>query len=259
MIDANPELPDEFEEGMEDLPRMTLLDHLDELRKRLFASVLAVFIAFMGCWYLSPAIFHWLQLPILDVLPPDDKLAFTDLAGPFMLYIKVALLSAIFVASPFLLLQLWLFLKPGLYKKERRLAVPFVVFTTLFFLAGGLFGYYVAFPMVVNFLLGVGEDFKQVVTIQAYFGMMSKILLGLGLVFEMPMLMFFLARIGVVTARQLLKGFRWAVLGIFVTAAVITPTPDIATQTVFAVPMILLYLLGVVVAAIFGKRREPDE
>ena len=259
MTDASAELPDEYEEESEELPRMTLLDHLDELRKRLFASVIAVFIAFMGCWYFSPAIFHWLQKPILDVLPADDKLAFTDLAGPFMLYIKVALLSAIFVASPFLLFQLWLFLKPGLYKSERRLAVPFILFTTLFFVAGGFFGYSVAFPMVVNFLLGVGEDFKQVVTIQAYFSMMSKILLGLGLVFEMPMLMFFLARLGVVNARQLIKGFRWAVLGIFVTAAIITPTPDIATQTVFAVPMILLYLLGVLVAAIFGRKREADE
>ena len=254
-----PELADELDGGAEDLPRMTLLDHLDELRKRLFASVASIFVAFFACWYFSPAIFHWLQKPILDVLPADDKLAFTDLAGPFMLYIKVALLSAIFVASPFLLFQLWLFLRPGLYKRERRLAVPFILFTTIFFVAGGLFGYYVAFPMVVDFLMGVGKDFKQVVTIQAYFGMMSKILLGLGLVFEMPMLMFFLARIGIVNARQLLKGFRWAVLGIFVTAAVITPTPDIATQTVFAVPMILLYLLGVVVAAIFGRKREPDE
>ena len=259
MTDASAELPDEYEEESEELPRMTLLDHLDELRKRLFASVVAVFIAFMGCWYFSPAIFHWLQKPILDVLPADDKLAFTDLAGPFMLYIKVALLSALFVASPFLLFQLWLFLKPGLYKSERRLAVPFILFTTLFVVAGGFFGYSVAFPMVVNFLLGVGEDFKQVVTIQAYFSMMSKILLGLGLVFEMPMLMFFLARLGVVNARQLIKGFRWAVLGIFVTAAIITPTPDIATQTVFAVPMILLYLLGVLVAAIFGRKREADE
>ena len=253
MTDVSPELQDEFGEGSEDLPRMTLLDHLDELRKRLFASVAAVFVAFMACWYFSPAIFHWLQKPILDVL------AEADLAGPFMLYIKVAMLSAIFVASPYLLFQLWLFLKPGLYRRERRLAVPFIFFTPLFFVAGGLFGYYVAFPMVVNFLLGVGQDFKQVVTIQAYFGMMSKILLGLGLVFEMPMLMFFLARLGIVNARQLLKGFRWAVLGIFVTAAIITPTPDIATQTVFAVPMILLYLLGVVVAAIFGRRREADE
>jgi sec-independent protein translocase protein TatC len=253
------EYREELEGEGEELPRMTLLDHLDELRRRLFASVIAIFIAFIGCWYFSPTIFHWLQKPILDVLPAGDQLAFTDLAGPFMLYIKVALLSALFVASPFLLLQLWLFLRPGLYQRERRLAVPFVVFTSLFFLAGGLFGYVVAFPMVVNFLLGVGEDFKQVVTIQAYFSMMSKILLGLGLVFEMPMLMFFLARLGVVTAMQLLKGFRWAVLGIFVTAAIITPTPDIATQTVFAVPMILLYLLGVVVAAIFGRRRDVED
>lgn len=259
MTDVNPELPNGMDEGSEELPRMTLLDHLDELRKRLFASVIAIFVAFIGCWYFSPAIFHWLQKPILDVLAADDKLAFTDLAGPFMLYIKVALLSAIFVASPFLLFQLWLFLRPGLYQRERRLAVPFIVFTTIFFVAGGLFGYYVAFPMVVKFLMGVGQDFKQVVTIQAYFSMMSKILLGLGLVFEMPMLMFFLARLGIVNARQLLKGFRWAVLGIFVTAAVITPTPDIATQTVFAVPMILLYLLGVLVAAIFGQKREADE
>jgi sec-independent protein translocase protein TatC len=258
-VTAVPELPDELEDEGEELPRMTLLDHLDELRRRLFRSVIAIFIAFIGCWYFSPPIFHWLQAPILEVLPEGDKLAFTDLAAPFMLYIKVALLSAIFVASPFLLLQVWLFLKPGLYQRERRLAVPFIVFTTMFFVAGGLFGYYVAFPMVVNFLLGVGEDFKQVVTIQAYFGMMSKILLGLGLVFEMPMLMFFLARLGIVNARQLLRGFRWAVLGIFVTAAIITPTPDIATQTVFAVPMILLYLLGVLVAAIFGKKRDSDD
>ncbi len=253
------ERSDELDEESEDLPRMTLLDHLDELRRRLFASVLAVFVAFLGCWYLSPTIFHWLEKPILEVLPEGDQLAFTDLASPFMLYIKVALLSAIFVASPFLLLQLWLFLRPGLYKRERRLAVPFIFFTSLFFVAGGLFGYMVAFPMVVKFLLGIGENFKQVVTIQAYFAMMSKILLGLGLVFEMPMLMFFLARLGIVTAGQLLRGFRWAVLGIFVTAAVITPTPDIATQTVFAVPMILLYLLGVLVAAAFGRRGDADD
>ncbi len=152
-----------------------------------------------------------------------------------------------------------MFLRPGLYKKERRLAAPFIVFTTIFFVAGGYFGYRIAFPMVVRFLLGVGQDFKQVVTIDTYFSMMSKILLGLGLVFEMPMLIFFLARIGVVSAGQLIRWFRWAVLLIFVVAAVITPTPDVATQTVFAVPMILLYLLGVVVAALFGRKRETDD
>jgi sec-independent protein translocase protein TatC len=249
-----PKLTSGDEETSEDLPRMTLLEHLDELRKRIFNSVIAIFLAFLGCWYFSPTIFRWLEKPILEVLPEGDQLAFTDLAGPFLLYIKVALLAAIFVASPVILLQVWLFLRPGLYKRERRTAVPFIIFTTLFFLAGGYFGYEVAFPMVVNFLLGVGEDFKQVVTIQTYFSMMSKILLGLGLVFEMPMLIFFLARLGVVSAGQLVKWFRWAILMIFVIAAVITPTPDIATQTVFAVPMICLYLLGIVVAWAFGKR-----
>jgi sec-independent protein translocase protein TatC len=240
----------------EDLPRMSLLDHLDELRRRILYSIIAIFVAFLGSWYFAPQIFHWLERPFLDAVPAGEQLAFTDLPGPFMLYIKVALLTAIFVASPVLLIQLWLFLRPGLYKRERRLFLPFVFFTTLFFVAGGYFGYLVAFPMVVKFLLGVGEGFKQVVTINAYFAMMSKILLGMGLVFEMPMLIFFLARMGVITAGQLVRWFRWAVLLIFVTAAIITPTPDVATQTVFAVPMILLYLLGVVVAAIFGKRRD---
>ena len=251
------DLEDEDTDG--DLPRMTLLDHLDELRRRILYSVIALFVAFLASWYFAPTIFLWLERPILDVLPAGEKLAFTDLSGPFMLYVKVALLTAIFVSSPFLLLQLWMFLRPGLYRKERRLAAPFIVFTTIFFVAGGYFGYRIAFPMVVRFLLGVGQDFKQVVTIDTYFSMMSKILLGLGLVFEMPMLIFFLARLGIVSAGQLIRWFRWAVLLIFVVAAVITPTPDVATQTVFAVPMILLYLLGVVVAAIFGKKRDSDD
>jgi len=237
---------------------MTLLDHLDELRRRILHSVVALFVAFLGCWYVSRQIFAWLAVPITRFLPQGERLAFTALADPFMLYIKVALLAAIFVASPVLLLEVWLFLRPGLYRHERRLAAPFIIFCTLFFVAGGYFGYQVAFPMVVRFLLTVGQDFQPVITVQTYFAMMSKILLGLGLVFEMPMLIFFLARIGIVTARQLLRWFRWAVLAIFIVAAIITPTPDVATQTVFAAPMILLYLLGVLVAALFGRTREAD-
>jgi sec-independent protein translocase protein TatC len=251
------ELPERgMEEDAEELPRMTLLDHLDELRRRLAWSAVSILGAFLGCWYFAPEIFKWLEKPILDALPEGERLAFTDLAGPFMLYIKVALLAGIFVAAPVLLTQVWLFIRPGLYRRERRLALPFIVFTSAFFLAGGYFGYLVAFPMVVRFLLGVGEDFRQVVTIQAYFGMMTKILLGLGLVFEMPMLIFFLARLGIVDARKLIRWFKWAVFLIFVTAAIITPTPDIATQTVFAIPMILLYLLGIGVAAVFGRKEE---
>jgi sec-independent protein translocase protein TatC len=241
------------------LPRMTLVEHLEELRRRIFASAVALFVAFLICWYYSARIFAWLAVPIHSALPPGETLAFTALADPFMLYVKVAVLAAVFAASPVLLLQLWLFLRPGLYRSERRLAGPFIIFTTLFFLAGGYFGYRVAFPMVVRFLLGVGEGFRPVITIQSYFSLMSKLLLGLGLVFEMPMLIFFLARIGLVTARQLMRWFRYAVLAIFVVAALITPTPDIATQTVFAVPMIILYLIGTVVAALFGKKREAED
>lgn len=249
-------VPDIETDDQRELDRMSLLEHLDELRKRLMVSAGAVFLGFLGCWYFAPAIFKWLEQPILQVLPPGEQLAFTDLAGPFMLYIKVALLAGLFVASPVILLQVWLFIRPGLYDSERNLALPFIFFTSVFFVAGGYFGYLVAFPMVVKFLLGVGEGFKQVVTIQTYFSMMSKILLGLGLVFEIPMLIFFLARLGIVSARQLVRWYKWAILVIFVVAAVITPTPDIATQSVFAVPMMLLYLLGIVVAAVFGRKED---
>ncbi len=252
--DLNQTPPEIDADTSDDLERMSLLQHLDELRRRLVISVASVFVAFLGCWYFAPAIFRWLERPILKALPEGEQLAFTELAGPFMLYIKVALLAGIFIASPVILLQVWLFIRPGLYKTEQRLAVPFIFFTSVFFIAGGYFGYLVAFPMVVRFLLGVGEDFKQVVTIGTYFSMMSKILLGLAVVFELPMLIFFLARLGLVSARQLVKWFRWAVLAIFFIAALITPTPDIATQSVFAIPMILLYLLGIVVAAIFGRK-----
>jgi sec-independent protein translocase protein TatC len=246
-------------EAGEDLKRMTLLEHLEELRRRIGWSLVAVLVGFLLCWYWAQPIFAWMAVPITQFLPPGEKLAFTGLVDPFMLYMKVALLAGIFLASPVVLWQFWLFVSPALYRHERRIAVPFVVSTTAFFLAGGYFGYKIAFPMVVRFLLTVGQDFRQVVTINEYFSMASKVILGLGLVFEMPVLIMLLARLGVVTHRFLLKYFRFAVLIIFIIAAVITPTPDIPTQCVFAFPMIGLYLLGVLVAWIFGKKRPVQE
>ncbi len=243
----------------EELRRMTLIEHLEELRKRIMWSFVAVFVGFLLCWYWAQPIFAWLAVPITQFLPAGDKLAFTGLVDPFMLYMKVALLAGIFVASPVILWQFWLFVSPALYRHERTIVVPFVVFTTVFFLAGGYFGYKVAFPMVVKFLLSVGQDFRQVITINEYFAMASKVILGLGLVFEMPVLIMLLARFGIVTAKFLLKYFRYAVLVIFIIAAVITPTPDIPTQCVFALPMIGLYLLGVLVAWLFGKKRPVEE
>lgn len=243
----------------DDLERMSLLDHLDELRRRLSVALIAVFAGFLACWYFAKPLFNWLSLPLVQFLPPGEKLAFTGLVDPFMLYIKVALLAGIFLASPVVLYQIWLFVAPGLYRRERRVLIPFLVFTTVFFVAGGYFGYAVAFPMVCRFLLEVGSEFRQVVTVNTYFSMASKVILGLGLVFELPVLILFLARMGVVTHTFLLKQFRFALLAIFIVAAVITPTPDVATQSVFAVPMVLLYLLGVLVAWLFGKKRPTEE
>ena len=248
-----------FDANGDELPRMTLLEHLDELRKRLLWSIVAIFVGFLLCWYWAQPIFRWMAVPITQFLPPGEKLAFTGLVDPFMLYMKVALLAGIFLASPVVLWQFWLFVSPALYRNERRIVVPFVFFTTVFFVAGGYFGYKIAFPMVVRFLLTVGQEFRQVVTINEYFSMASKGILGLGLVFELPGLIMLLARFGIVTARFLLKYFRFAVLIIFIIAAVITPTPDIPTQCVFALPMIALYLLGILVAWLFGKKRPTEE
>jgi sec-independent protein translocase protein TatC len=240
------------------LPKMSFLEHLDELRKRLLYSVIALVVAFLVCWNFAPQIFDWLEKPILHLLPAGEKLAFTRLTGPFFLYMKVAFLAGIFLASPVILWQLWSFVSPGLYSRERRYAAPFIIFATLFFVGGGYFGYRVVFPMACQFFLDMGKEFKQVITIDEYFGLASKMLLGMGLVFETPILIFFLSRIGIVTPGFLLQKFKYAVVLIFIIAAVITPTPDMVTQAALAVPMILLYLIGIAISYAFGKNPARD-
>ncbi|MGH9459004.1 MAG: twin-arginine translocase subunit TatC [Thermoanaerobaculia bacterium] len=237
-----------------ELPRMTFLEHLEELRRRILYSLFALIGGFFLCWSFAPQIFQQIQAPIIELLPPDEKLAFTRLAAPFFLYMKVAFFAGIFAAAPVILWQVWRFISPGLYRRERHYAAPFIVVSTLFFLAGGYFGYRVVFPLAVGFFLEIGKDFQQVVTIDDYFAFASRLILGMGLVFEMPILIFFLARLGIVTPRFLLQKFKYAVLIIFIIAAIITPTPDMVTQSALAIPMILLYLLGIGIAAVFGKK-----
>jgi sec-independent protein translocase protein TatC len=174
-----------------------------------------------------------------------------------MMYFRVALLAGILAASPIVLWQVWLFISPALYRREKRWVIPFVVFGAGFFLAGCAFSYYVAFPLVVRFLLDVGQPYQAVITINEYLSIATKLILALGLCFETPILVFFLARMGIVTERWLLAKFKYAVLVIFVVSAIITPSADIATQCVFAVPMILLYLVGVLAAWLF-RRRDAD-
>jgi sec-independent protein translocase protein TatC len=240
----------------DELPKMTFLDHLEELRKRLVVSLIAVTVGFFASWAFAEEIFGYLQAPLADFLPPGDTLAYTRLTAPFFLYMKVAFFSGLFVAAPVILLQLWLFIAPGLYRKERRLAAPFIIFGTLFFLLGGYFGYRFLLPATCSFFVETGKQFKQMVTVDDYFSFASTIIIACGVVFETPILIFFLARLGIVTPAFLIQKFKWAVVLSFVIAAVVTPTPDMVTQAALAIPMILLYLIGVGVAYLFGKKVE---
>jgi sec-independent protein translocase protein TatC len=244
----------------EELARMSLLEHLEELRKRIFLALIAVFVAFIPCWVYVKEIFRFLQVPLWRI-DPKLKLVFMGLTDPFILYFKVAALTALFVASPFVLYQVWAFIAPGLYRRERMLALPFVFFTTIFFLAGGAFGYYIAFPYAAKFLLGIGEGFEALPEIGKYFGFLLTVLLGLGLMFELPIFILLLSLIGVVTPRFLLRYFRHAVVLIFIVAAIITPTPDVVNLCIFAVPALGLYLLGVgaaFLAARFRRKRDVE-
>ena len=238
----------------DELPKMTFLDHLEELRKRLVVSFLAVAVGFFACWAFAEAIFAKLQAPLAAFLPPGDTLAYTRLTAPFFLYMKVAFFTGLFVASPVVLWQLWMFIAPGLYKRERRLAAPFIIFGTLFFVLGGYFGYRFLLPATCSFFVETGKQFKQMITVDDYFSFASTIILATGIVFETPILIFFLARVGIVTPAFLMQKFKYAVVLSFVIAAVVTPTPDIVTQAALAVPMILLYLMGVGVAFLFAKK-----
>jgi sec-independent protein translocase protein TatC len=235
---------------------MSFLDHLEELRKRLIVASVAVVVGFFVCWAFAEKIFALLQAPLTKFLPPGDKLAYTRLTAPFFLYMKVAFFSGLFVAAPVILLQLWLFVAPGLYKKERRLAAPFIIFGSLFFILGGYFGYRFLLPATCSFFVETGKQFKQMVTVDDYFSFASTIILATGLVFETPILIFFLARLGIVTPAFLMQKFKYAIVLSFVVAAVVTPTPDAVTQAALAVPMILLYLIGVAVAYLFGQKHD---
>jgi sec-independent protein translocase protein TatC len=240
-----------------ELPKMSFLDHLEELRKRLIVVIIAISVAFLACWNFAEKIYAWVQAPLTKFLPPgDQKLAYTRLTEPFFLYMKVAFFAAIFVASPILMWQIWRFISPGLYKRERYYAAPFIIFASLFFILGGYFGYRVILPATCAFFVETGKEFKQMIKIDEYFSFASTIMLGAGAVFETPILIFFLARLGIVTPAFLMQKFKYAVVLSFIIAAVITPTPDMVTQAFLALPMIGLYLLGVAVAFLFGKRHD---
>jgi sec-independent protein translocase protein TatC len=235
---------------------MTFLEHLEDLRKRIFLAFISVFIAIIPAYIYSKDIFEFLSRPVNQYLPEGTKLAFRTLTEPFMLYLKVAFLTALFAAAPVIFYQIWKFIAPGLYQKEKKYVVPFVLFTTVFFFGGAAFGYYIAYPFACRFFINLGSDFQPVITVNDFFSLTIKMLLGIGLVFEMPTLVFFLSRMGIITSRWMIKNFKYAVLGVFIVAAIITPSPDMVNQAIIAVPMLLLYGVSILVALIFGRERK---
>ena len=234
---------------------MSFLDHLQELRTRILRSLIAVAIAFAVCWAFVQDLFEIVSLPIIDALE-GQNLVFTTLTGPFNLYLKVAFVGAVLLSSPFLIAQLWLFIAPGLYRHERRFALPFIFSATILAASGVAFGYFIAFPFAAEFLIEWGRSagLEAMLNAMDYFNLFLTIMLSLAVIFQIPPVIFVLSRMGVVSAGFLLRNTKYAVLIAFVLAAVITPTADIPNMMIMAGPMILLYILGVGVAFIFGKR-----
>ena len=228
--------------------QMSFLEHLEELRQRLVRAVLSIVIAFGICFWKADAIYGFLAKPLTDTLHNlhmSDKLVYTNPIDPFNLYIKLALMAGLFLASPYVLLQLWLFISPGLYRNEKRYVWPFVILTSGLFISGGLFAYKLAFPPALHFLLEFGRRFQPMVTINEYFSIAMTIIVGVGLVFELPVIILVLSLFGIVTPKFLLRNLRYAVLVTAVAAAAIAPTPDLATLFILWIPMVGLYILSI--------------
>lgn len=245
-------------EAAEDRSRMSFLDHLDELRRRILYSLYAVIAACVGMFFFWDDLFVYL-VQYFQVY--GGQMIYNRPMGAFLFSMKVGVLAGLLVASPFVFSQVWLFVAPGLYAREKKVVIPFVICSSALFGGGAWFAHQVAFPAMWKFFAsydGMG-GLKFFPSIDETFSFYVKTILGLGLVFQMPILVYFLSRFGIVSARFLLRQFRYAVLIIFVIAALITPSGDAVTLTVFAAPMVVLYVVSIGVAWVFGKRKETSD
>ncbi len=240
--------------------RMSFFEHLSELRKRLVYSLIAIGVGAMVGFTVAEKMLDLISLPMVHALRAEhvaDKLIYTSPTGVVGLIIHLGFYLGLVIASPFVFYQIWLFVAPGLYKHERRAVVTFVVSSVGLFLAGIAFGYFVLLPPVLEFLIGFQGPFRPLISINEYFDLTLFLLVGLGVVFELPVLIFFLSLIGVATPRFLWKNMRYAILLITIVAAIVTPTPGATTMLIFMAPMILLYLAGIGVSylVVRSKRR----
>ncbi|OHB25337.1 MAG: twin arginine-targeting protein translocase TatC [Desulfuromonadaceae bacterium GWC2_58_13] len=235
--------------------------HLEELRKRLMIAGGAWLAAFFGCYSVAEKLFQYVAEPVRTALPPGSSLVFISATEPFFTYIKVAAVAGLLVALPVILWQLWAFVAPGLYGHEKRFAVPFVLVSCLCFAAGTYFGFVYVFPTVFTFLISFGTstgEINAMLSMGSYLTLSTRLLLAFGLVFELPVVIFFLARMGVIDHKWLSKNRKYAILVAFVVGAILTP-PDVFSQAAVAVPFIILYEVGIIVARLFGKKKPTPE
>ncbi len=235
--------------------KMSFLEHLDELRQRLIRALLAVLVGFVIALAFIDPIFEFVMTPLQAILPAGGKLIYTEPTEAFMLYMKMAALVGLMIALPVVLWQVWAFIAPGLYAHEKRFAIPFVMMSTVFFIGGALFSHYVVFPAMWRFFASFStETVEFAPRIEPVFSLYVRMALGMGAVFEMPTLVMFLARVGLVTPRFLVRNTKYAILVIFVVAALVTPSPDVVSQFLLALPMFVLYAFSILVAWVFQKR-----
>ena len=239
--------------------KLPFTSHLEELRKRLITAFIAVGVGFVVSFGFKERLFGILVQPLIEVMKEGENLIYTGLPEAFFTYLKVSLLSGLIVASPILLYQFWMFVAPGLYRKERRMMVPIVVLSSFFFIGGALFGYFVVFPWGFKFFLGFAtETIRPLPAMKEYFGFSAKLLLAFGLVFELPLVLTFMAKLGIVSVDFLKKNRKYALLLFFAGAAILTP-PDVITQILMAMPLMVLYEISIIGAKIFGKKKPAED
>ncbi|MEO7156275.1 MAG: twin-arginine translocase subunit TatC [Vicinamibacterales bacterium] len=241
--------------------RMTFLEHLDELRKRITHAVAGLTVGFIISFTFINQVFAFVYQRLVSSVP-GGKLIYTEGPEMFMLWIKIAALTGVLIASPYIMLQVWFFIAPGLYAKEKKLAIPFVLSSSALFIGGAAFSHYFVFPAAWNFFASFGNEYVEFMPrVDPVFGMYVKLMLGLGLTFQLPVLIFVLARLGIVSAGFLIKNFKYAVLLMFIFAAVITPDGNPVNQVMVGGPMVGLYIIGIAAAWLFGKSKtaETDE
>lgn len=255
--------PGEEDDGDDEgMLRMSFLEHLEELRLRLVRALMGVGVAFAACLFFAPTLWDAVRQPAVFALKQlnlSPELAqITPMEAFSIIWVRVPILAATFLSAPWILFQAWGFISPGLYRKERHLATPFILSCAGLFILGGMFAYFVAFRFGLVFLLGIGpgSGIKPMISVTEYFDLFVNVILGVAIVFELPILIFFLTLLRIASPRFLLRNSRYAILLITIAAAIITPTPDVVNLTIFAAPMVLLYFAGVFASYLLILKRE---